>query len=110
KASFVLFVRNVIELARSHRTRGAEAPARTGEPYTLRVPLDVSEVSLEDPSGAKRQFSVRGGLCVIPNLARAGFYFVSYKVEKKIGGALLVANLTSERESDLNARSLMVSS
>jgi hypothetical protein len=105
KASFVLFVRNVIEVARSHRTRGAETAARAGEPYTLRVPLDIREVSLEDPAGNKRQFSAHGGLCVIPSLVHAGFYFASFQ-GKKSGGALIVANLTSERESDLSARPL----
>ena len=51
RASFVLFMRNVVELARSHRARGAEAPGRTGDAYSLRVPIDVSEVDLESPSG-----------------------------------------------------------
>ncbi|HEY4157437.1 MAG TPA: VWA domain-containing protein [Polyangiaceae bacterium] len=105
KASFVLFMRNVIELARSHRSRGAEVAARAGDPYTLRVPLDVSEVTLEDPAGNKRPFSARGGLCVIPNLPRAGFYFANYKGQKT-GSALIVANLTSERESDLSPHAL----
>ncbi|HEX6763885.1 MAG TPA: VWA domain-containing protein, partial [Polyangiaceae bacterium] len=36
RASFVLFVRNLIELARSHRAGVAQGPARTGEPLALR--------------------------------------------------------------------------
>lgn len=100
KASFVLFMRNVVELARSHRLRSIEAPARTGEPHTLRVPSDVTEVELEYPDGKRRKLLARDGLCVVPNLARAGFYFASYEGKAK-GSALFAANLTSERESDL---------
>ena len=105
KASFVLFMRNVVELARSHRVRGAEAPARTGEAYSLRVPLDVGEVDLEGPGGDRRKLSAQGGLCVVPSLAKAGFYFASY-AGRTPGSALFAANLTSERESDLRPREL----
>ena len=105
KASFVLFMRNIVELARSHRLRGAEAPARTGEAYGLRVPVDVAEIDLETPSGARQKLAARDGLCVIPNLAQAGFYFATY-TGKTRGSALFSANLTSERESDLRARDL----
>ena len=105
KASFVLFMRNVVELARSHRLRGAEAPARVGEAYSLRVPVDVAEVELEGPTGNRQKLSARDGLCVVPNLARAGFYFATFAGKNK-GSALFSANLTSERESDLRARDL----
>jgi hypothetical protein len=105
KASFVLFMRNVVELARSHRTRFAEAPARTGEPYSLRVPIDVNEVELETPSGEKQKLTARDGLCVVPSLARAGFYYAVYGSKTK-GSALFSANLTSERESDLRPKPL----
>ena len=106
KASFVLFMRNVVELARSHRVRGAEAPARVGEAYSLRVPVDVSEVDLESPGGSRQKLAARDGLCVVPNLARAGFYFASY-AGKSPGSALFAANLTSERESDLRPHELL---
>ena len=107
KASFVLFMRNVVELARSHRARGAEAPGRVGEAYSLRVPLDVSEVELEAPGreSVRQKLSARDGLCVVPNLPRAGFYFASYG-GKSPGSALFAANLTSERESDLRPHDL----
>ena len=105
KASFVLFMRNVVELSRSHRLRGAEAPARTGEAYSLRVPVDVSEVELESPNGNRQKLSARDGLCVVPSLPQAGFYFASFSGKTK-GSALFAANLTSERESDLRPREL----
>jgi Aerotolerance regulator N-terminal/von Willebrand factor type A domain len=105
KASFVLFMRNVVELSRSHRLHGAEAPAHTGEAYSLRVPVDVSEVELESPTGSREKLTARDGLCVVPSLPRAGFYFASYAGKVK-GSALFSANLTSERESDLRAHEL----
>ena len=105
RASFVLFMRNVVELARSHRLRGAEAPARTGEAYSLRVPVEVSEVDLETPSGSHEKLTARDGLCVVPNLPKAGFYYARYTGKSK-GSALFSANLTSERESDLRAHEL----
>jgi hypothetical protein len=105
KASFVLFMRNVVELARSHSVRAATAPGRVGEAYSLRVPTDVSEVELESPGGGRQKLSARDGLCVVPNLTRAGFYFANY-AGKSPGSALFAANLTSERESDLRPREL----
>jgi hypothetical protein len=105
KASFVLFMRNVVELARSHRLRNAEAPARVGEAYSLRVPVDVSEVELESPSGSRQKLSARDGLCVVPRVPQAGFYFAAFSGKTK-GSALFAANLTSDRESDLRPRAL----
>ena len=106
KASFVLFMRNVVELARSHRVRGAEAPGRVGDAYSLRVPVDVSEVELESPGGNRQKLPARDGLCVVPSLVRAGFYFASY-AGKRPGSALFAANLSSERESDLRPHELL---
>jgi hypothetical protein len=67
--------------------------------------VDVSEVDLESPSGSRQKLTARDGLCVVPNLLRAGFYFASY-AGKSPGSALFAANLTSERESDLRPREL----
>ena len=106
KASFVLFMRNVVELARSHRVRGAEAPGRVGDAYSLRVPVDVSEVELESPGGNRQKLPARDGLCVVPSLVRAGFYFASY-AGKRPGSALFAANLSSERESDMRPHELL---
>ena len=105
KASFVLFMRNVVELARSHRLRGSEAPAHVGEPYSLRVPVDVTQVDLETPAGSRQKLPARDGLCVIPSLPRAGFYYAVYSGKTR-GSALFSANLTSERESDLRPHEL----
>jgi hypothetical protein len=105
KASFVLFMRNVVELARSHRLHGAETEARVGEAYSLRVPTDVTEVDLETPTSRHQKLGARAGTCVIPTLLRAGFYFATY-AGKIRNSSLFFANLNSERESDLRRREL----
>ncbi|MEB2313569.1 MAG: VWA domain-containing protein [Sorangiineae bacterium] len=107
KASFVLFARNLLELARAHRESGITGPARTGEPVSVRVPPDLTEVELEDPSGKRVKLPARAGLAVVPEVARAGFYFVSWKGARP-GSALIAANLTSDAESDLSPRDLEV--
>lgn len=105
KASFVLFIRNVVEIARSHRARGVTGPARTGEPMTVRVPPDTGSVEVEDPAGKKLSVPAKAGLTVVPEVGRAGFYFVSWKGERP-GSVLVAANLTSEAESDISPRAL----
>ncbi len=105
KASFVLFVRNVVELARAHRARGITGPARTGEPMSVRVPPDVTEVEVEDPAKKTLKLPARGGLCVVPEVQKSGFYFVSWKGIRP-GSVLIAANLTSEAESDIRPKEL----
>ena len=105
RASFVLFVRNLVELARSHRAGVAAGPARTGEPLALRVPLDVSEVELEGADGAKLTIPARAGIAATPGPEHAGLYYISWKGQRP-GSTLVPVNLTSALESDLGAREL----
>lgn len=100
RASFVLFVRNVAELARSHRQSRVLGPARTGSPLRVRVPAALSQVTLTDPSGAETPLEARSGLALIPHPDTPGFYLVSHAGAHP-GSALAVVNLTSEAESDL---------
>ncbi|HEX6275191.1 MAG TPA: VWA domain-containing protein, partial [Polyangiaceae bacterium] len=102
---FVLFVRNMVELARSHRAGVAAGPARTGEPIALRVPFDVSEVTMESSDGTRVTFPARAGIAATPGPDRAGLYFVSWKGQRP-GSTLVPVNLTSARESDLGERPL----
>jgi hypothetical protein len=102
KASFVLFVRNLTELARAHRAGMVAGPLRTGEPLRVRVPPEVSEVEIEAPDGKRLEVPARGGLVVAPSVDTAGFYFVTYPN----GSTLIPVNLTSAAESDLTARAL----
>jgi hypothetical protein len=105
RASFVLFVRNVVELARLHRVGGPSAPARTGEPMTLRVPLDVEAVELEQASGRRETIRARDGMAVLPAATRVGFSYVTWKGSRP-GSALIPTSLVSEAESRISARPL----
>lgn len=105
KASFVLFLRNVVELARAHRESSLSAPARTGDPLRLRVPLDVATVTVEDPSGRREPLAARSGLVVIPAPRNVGFLHVSWAGSRP-GSILVPANLSSEVESRIAPRAL----
>ena len=101
KASFVLFVRNVVEEARGHRARASVSPARTGEPLLVPVPETAATVDVERPGLEVEHTPARGGLAVVPDTSRAGLYRVTYGGQ---AGATLVVpvNLASEAESDLS--------
>jgi len=105
QASFVLFVRNVLEQARVHRAQGASGPARAGEPMRVNVPSSATHVEVVDPSGQRLEVSPRGGLAILPDVPHAGFYRVSWQ-GPEAGSVLLAANLTSAAESDLTPRPL----
>jgi hypothetical protein len=100
RASFVLFVRNLLELARAHRSGAVAGPARTGEPLSLRVPLDVTEVGIERPDKSEWKVPAHAGLAVGPGPERAGFYFATHAGAHP-GSVLIPVNLTSAAESDL---------
>lgn len=104
RASFVLFVRNLAELARSHRQSLVVGPARSGSPVRLRVPSAVQQVKLTDPAGVESVLESRGGVAIIPHPDQPGFYLVSYTGPRP-GVALSVVNLTSASESDLRRAS-----
>jgi hypothetical protein len=108
KASFVLFVRNVVELARLHRAQGVAGPARTGEPLRVAVPSGTEAITIEGPAFAGAQtISARLGFAIVPPLERAGLYALRWTTPH-VGGALVSANLTSEAESDVRARPVLV--
>jgi hypothetical protein len=107
KASFVLFVRNLLEQARTHRAHGITGPARAGEPMRVSVPPTATHVTATGPAGEKIEVAQRGGLAVIPDIARVGFYMVSWQ-GPQAGATLVPANLTSAAESDLTPRPLAV--
>jgi uncharacterized membrane protein len=99
QASFVLFVRNVTELARENRVRGVSSVARTGE--VLRVPIGAAPQKLElrGPGGSMPGL-VRDGVVLSPAPSRAGFY----DVVPAGGGdpvASVAVDFSSPAESDL---------
>src|SRR5205814_397661 len=70
KASFVLFMRNLLEQARAHRAHGAIGPARAGEPLRATVPASAKELTATGPDGEKVEVSLRGGLAVMPDVTK----------------------------------------
>ncbi|MBN2192478.1 MAG: VWA domain-containing protein [Polyangiaceae bacterium] len=105
KASFVLFVRNLVEAARAHQEAGLESQLRTGSTLQLRVPTDVDLVTIEGPDGAKTEVRAREGVAVVAELRRAGFYFASYQ-GRRPGSLLIPASMASVEESDITTREL----
>jgi hypothetical protein len=107
KASFVLFVRNVVELSRLHRAQGVAGPARTGDPARVAVPAGTKSVQVEGPGMPARDVAARDGFAILPPLDRAGLYHVRWS-EPHVGEALVPVNLTSARESDVRPRPVKV--
>lgn len=105
RASFVLFVRNLVEQARAHRQGALAAPTRTGEPIRLRVPIELTAVTVEHPSGRREQVVARSGLVVVPAPTQVGFLHVSWAGSRP-GSTLLPTSLSSEAESRLSPRAL----
>ena len=103
KASFVLFVRNVLELARIHRASGTGGPVRTGDALRIAVPPGTLSVRTDGPGVTDAELTAKGGFAVMPSAPRAGFYHVRWGAPH-VGGTLIAANLTSELESDVRPR------
>jgi len=100
KASFVLFARNVLDLARTHRERGVAGPQRTGEPLRIDVPGSATDLVATGPDGKSLEASLQGGLAVVSSADRAGLYRLAWQ-GKELGSVVVPVNLTSEAESDL---------
>jgi len=105
KASFVLFVRNLVEVTRNRRARGVGGSASTGHPLQLTVPPDVETVTVEFPDGTEQEARARSGIAVIPEGDQAGFYHVSWQGLQP-GSVVVATNLVDADESDLRERRL----
>jgi hypothetical protein len=103
KASYVLFMRNVLEQARAHRAHGMTGPARAGEPLRVTIPGTATNVEATGPRGEKLDVSIRGGLAVVPDAPHIGFYHLTW-AGPQAGSTLVPANLTSVAESDLTPK------
>jgi hypothetical protein len=98
RASFVVFVRNLVEQARAQRARRLAAGARTGETLRVDLPPGVTSLRAEGPVGPVSVSAV-DGVALLRETTRAGFYTVRWPG----GGALRSVSLLSEREADLRA-------
>ncbi|XYH99008.1 vWA domain-containing protein [Sorangium sp. So ce1128] len=103
KASFVLFVRNLLEQARAHRAHGITGPARTGEPLRVSVPATARDLQAIGPAGERLDVAQRAGVAVIAETPRAGLYRLAWQ-GPQAGSVVVPANLTSVAESDLTPR------
>lgn len=100
KASFVLFMRNLLEQARVHRAFGVTGPSRAGEPLRVRLPASAKEVEVIGPNGDKLDVTLRGGLAVVPETTRVGLYKFTWN-GPEAGAMVVPANLTSVLESNV---------
>ncbi len=105
KASFVLFVRNLVELARVQRQRVEHGAVETGQPLRLSVPLDVLTLSVIQANDSPVEIAAKNGIALLPTVERTGFYYFSWQGQTP-GSVLLPANLASENESDLSLAEL----
>jgi len=100
KASFVLFMRNLLEQARIHRAFGVTGPSRAGEPLRVRLPASAKEVEVLAPGGDKLDVSMRSGLAVVPETTRVGLYKFTWN-GPEAGAMVVPVNLTSVPESNV---------
>jgi len=107
KASFVLFIRNVVEGARLHRSQGAVGPVRTGDPLRIALPADVTKITVDGPGMPEHDVDCKGGFAIVPPVERAGLYHAKWTTPH-VGSVLVAANLTSEKESDITPRPVTV--
>ncbi|MBN4050274.1 VWA domain-containing protein, partial [Desulfobulbus sp. AH-315-M07] len=102
RASYVLFIRNLLEQARLHRNAGIVGAARSGRPLRVALPSSVEAVMLESPGAPPRELQVRDGIAVIPEVDRVGHYALSWE-QPSAGSRVVPVNLTSTLESDLRS-------
>ncbi|MFO7179077.1 MAG: VWA domain-containing protein [Pseudomonadota bacterium] len=107
-ASFVVFVRNVAELARAERAHLVPRAAHTGEPLPLRVPLDATRVVVTPDDGKPIEVPARAGVAVLPAPTRVGFLHASWD-GSRAGSTLVPAQLGSAAESNVAPRELPLS-
>ncbi|NUP07228.1 MAG: VWA domain-containing protein [Polyangiaceae bacterium] len=100
KASFVLFTRNVTELARSGRARSTSPVVHTGEPATVALPAGARDIAVTDAAGRPLEVAVREGSISVPGLSAAGVVRIAFTSDRR-REKFVVANLTSGAESDL---------
>jgi hypothetical protein len=100
RASFVLFMRNLMEQARRHRSSGVSGPAIAGDPLRIALPANVSAAKVEPSVGEPFDVAVTSGLAVVPEVQRIGLYRILWE-EPQPGQKWIPVNLVSLEESDL---------
>jgi hypothetical protein len=106
KASFVLFVRNLVETARNHRERGTAQSARTGEPLSVPIPRDTTAVTVTLPGGERQSLVPLQGTASLGAPSKTGAYRVKWELPHT-GEIAVFVNLLSEAEGQLAQRELV---
>jgi hypothetical protein len=106
KASFVLFVRNLVETARTHRERGAAQSARTGEPLSVPIPAETTAVTVTLPNGERQPVTPLQGAASLGAPSQTGAYRVRWEFPHT-GEITVFMNLLSEPEGGLAQRALV---
>ncbi len=99
RASFVLFVRNITELARSDRARTLAVSAHTGEPLRVAAPIDGARASVRGPSG-ELPARLANGLVLAEAPSVPGFYDLVSGAKQT---TTVAVNMADAGESDLRA-------
>ncbi len=97
-ASFVLFVRNLVDLARENGQQGHPGTT-TGKPIRVQVPRNTSTVQVEGPQGSRQELTASSSSALLPRASRSGFYYFSWAGSSP-GSSLVAVNLTNADESD----------
>lgn len=103
RASFVVFLRNVVELARAHRAAAFAPRFRTGDAARVELPAGATPTAVVGPDGPAA-FSALPGAAILGDTTRAGFY----RVRSPRGETVVPVNLLSEAEADLRERPLAI--
>ena len=69
-------------------------------PSWVSVPGSVDQIEVEGPRQDSRTLPARGGLAIVPEVARVGLYRISWG-GPRAGSLLVPVNLVSAAESDL---------
>lgn len=99
KASFVVFVRNLIEQTRARNQAEWSDGFEAGAPFSLRLPAAVQTVEVRYPGGDTELLAARDGQVVLGNTVATGFYYASWQ-GSHAGSRLLPVNLTNGDESN----------
>ena len=100
RASFPIFISNLVRWARDVDVLSSERVVRPGQPLPVRVPPDVREGTLVLPDGEERPLEPGDGRrIVISDTERPGIYRVRWKGRSR--DALYAVNLLDPAESDI---------
>ena len=69
------------------------------------VPVTATELAATGPDNEKVEVSLRGGLAVLPDVTKVGFYTLTWQ-GPQAGTLVVPVNLTSAAESDLSQKPL----